>query len=109
MRIVTLERIAGYIKEFAVASGALIHWLDVAKIAEWEHLEDIREVFPSADGVEVNSGAIVIVFNLKNNDYRLIASIKYQVPGDEKRKGKVNVHYFMTHAEYDKNKWKRTL
>ena len=36
-----------------------------------------------------------VVFNIKGNDYRLIASIQYQA-------GVLAIRFFGTHAEYDK-------
>jgi hypothetical protein len=39
------------------------------------------------------------VFNIKGNDYRLIVGIDYE-------NQVVYYKYFLTHAEYDKNKWK---
>jgi mRNA interferase HigB len=36
-----------------------------------------------------------VVFNIKGNDYRLIASVKYQA-------GVLAIRFFGTHAEYDK-------
>jgi mRNA interferase HigB len=35
------------------------------------------------------------VFNIKGNDYRLIASVQYQA-------GALAIRFFGTHAEYDK-------
>jgi len=39
------------------------------------------------------------VFNLKGNDYRLIVGIDYETKT-------IYYKYFLTHAEYDKSKWK---
>ena len=36
-----------------------------------------------------------VVFNIKGNDYRLIASVQYQA-------GVLAIRFFGTHAEYDK-------
>ena len=37
----------------------------------------------------------MVVFNIKGNDYRLIASVQYQA-------GVLAIRFFGTHAEYDK-------
>lgn len=42
------------------------------------------------------------VFNIRGNNYRLLTAISYPA-------GVVNVLQFLTHAEYDKEKWKKTL
>jgi mRNA interferase HigB len=45
-------------------------------------------------GNELHTGSRV-VFNVKGNDYRLIASAQYQA-------GALAIRFFGTHAEYDK-------
>ena len=54
----------------------------------------MRRVYPHADYV-----AGLTVFNVKGNDYRLIAKIEY-------RWQKVFVKAVLTHAEYDKGGWR---
>jgi mRNA interferase HigB len=44
----------------------------------------------------------VTCFNIRGNDYRLITAIHYNL-------GKVFVLRFMTHAKYDKGRWKDEL
>ncbi|MEG3979486.1 type II toxin-antitoxin system HigB family toxin [Microcoleus sp. T3B2] len=39
------------------------------------------------------------VFNIKGNNYRLIVSIDYESQ-------LIYIKYILTHAEYDKEKWK---
>ena len=54
----------------------------------------MRSVFPHVSRV----GKLTI-FNIAGNNVRLIVSIRY----DEKR---VYIRHVLTHAEYDKGKWK---
>jgi mRNA interferase HigB len=42
------------------------------------------------------------VFNVHGNDYRLVTDIHYN-------RGKIYVLKVMTHAEYDKGRWKNEL
>jgi mRNA interferase HigB len=51
----------------------------------------------------VSSGNPVVVFNIRGNKYRLIVAIHYRPSG------RVFVLRFLTHAEYDKEKWKAEL
>jgi mRNA interferase HigB len=70
-------------------------WYRIAKKAAWRNLDEVRRVFPSADGVGPYT-----VFNMKGNSYRLIVEINY-------RSGRIFVRHVLTHAEYDKGKWKK--
>jgi mRNA interferase HigB len=70
--------------------------------AEWKNLAEMRAVIPSADEVTVDSGRRVVVFNIGGNKYRLIAAVHYNTQI-------VYAMLFMTHAQYDKDKWKRML
>ena len=55
---------------------------------------DVRRAFPHADQVDRRT-----VFNIGGNNYRLIARISYLTQ-------QVFVLAILTHAEYDKEKWK---
>jgi mRNA interferase HigB len=70
-------------------------WYRIAKKAEWQSLEDVRNVYPSADGVGKYT-----VFNIKGNAFRLIAEINY-------RTGRLYIRHVLTHAAYDREGWKR--
>jgi mRNA interferase HigB len=67
--------------------------------AKWEHINDVRRVFPSADAVKVKSGRTVTVFNIGGNKYRLITSIHYN-------RRKIFILDVLTHAEYGKDNWR---
>lgn len=69
-------------------------WYTTVKKAEWHNLEDVRKIYRDAEAV-----GNFTVFNIKGNDYRLIVDINYDSQT-------VYYKYFLTHAEYDKNRWK---
>ena len=70
------------------------NWYKVVKKAKWDKLEDVRNVYRDAEAV-----GNFTVFNLKGNKYRLIVGIDYT-------NHTVFYKYFLTHADYDKDKWK---
>jgi mRNA interferase HigB len=53
--------------------------------------EDVKASYPKASILKGSR----VVFNIKGNDYRLIASVQYQA-------GVLAIRFFGTHAEYDK-------
>jgi mRNA interferase HigB len=102
MRVLKPSRIKEYIKKHSAAKTSLEAWLAIAEDANWENLIEVRKQLPSADAVEVKSKHTVTVFNISGNNYRLIVAIKYEYK-------MVYVLRFLTHAEYDKEKWKGEL
>jgi len=75
--------------------GPISEWYKVAKHATWQSLVDVRRVYPHADFVGPYT-----VFNIKGNSYRLIVKIEY-------RWQIIFVKRLMTHAEYNRGKWKK--
>ena len=66
-------------------------WLDIVTRAEWRHPEDVKASYPKASILKAGR----VVFNIKGNDYRLIARVQYEA-------GVLAIRFFGTHAEYDK-------
>ena len=65
-------------------------WLDIVTRAEWRNPEDVKASFPKASILKAGR----VVFNIKGNDYRLVAAVQYQA-------GVLVIRFFGTHAEYD--------
>jgi mRNA interferase HigB len=65
-------------------------WLDIAGRATWRNPEDVKASYPKASILKGGR----VVFNIKGNDYRLVARIQYQA-------GVIAIRFFGTHAEYD--------
>lgn len=102
MRIIKPGRIHDFGHAFPDAKSSLDAWLKVARKANWQSLMEVRATYPKADGVEVDSGRIVTVFNVGGNKHRLIVAIHYNT-------AKAYVLRLLTHAEYDKGQWERQL
>lgn len=88
------------------AAKALREWAEIAAAANWSTLNDVRRIFPSADGVSVKVKGVGVVvatvFNIKGNRYRLITVIDYSG-------ATVTLTEFLTHGQYSKDEWKGRL
>jgi mRNA interferase HigB len=96
------KRVREYAQQYPDAAGPLLAWLKSAQWEEWGSIQEVRETYPHSDAVTVGSGRVVTVFNVRGNRYRLITGIHY-------RWGMVYVLRCLTHAEYNKGKWKAEL
>ena len=65
-------------------------WLDIVTRAEWRNPEDVKASYPKASILKAGR----VVFNIKGNDYRLVARVQYQA-------SVLVIRFFGTHAEYD--------
>lgn len=65
-------------------------WLEIASRAQWRNPEHVKASHPRASILKGGR----VVFNIKGNDYRLVAGVQYQA-------GVVAIRFFGTHAEYD--------
>ena len=74
-------------------------WRASVEDAAWSNLAELRIDYPSADGVKLRSQVVVTVFNVKGNEYRLLTSVDYA-------RQVVQFLELLTHAEYDKERWK---
>ncbi len=95
MHIISRKKLLIAAEEHGDLAGPLDVWYRIAKRADWTSLKDVRRDFPSADGVGKYT-----VFNIKGNEYRLVSLIFY-------RSGKLFIRNVITHAEYDKGRWKK--
>lgn len=102
MRIITERRLREFARRFPTARTPLVAWVSVVRQGNWRNIQELRRIFPTADAVVVKSGRIVTVFNICGNTYRLIVAIHYNTQ-------LVFILRFLTHAEYNKDAWKKTL
>ena len=102
MRLLRLDRLMEFIERHPDADGAVRSWVRCVADVEWRSLIDVRQTYRHADGVALDDGRVVTVFNIRGNKYRLVAGIDYRI-------GVVNVLKVMTHAEYSKERWKKSV
>lgn len=91
MRIISARTIKQYYELHPASKSALQDWTSKVKEANWTCLADIKKTFNSADYV----GNQHYVFNIKGNDFRLVAVVKFTVQF-------VLIRFIGTHAEYEK-------
>jgi mRNA interferase HigB len=94
MHIISYRRLRAFGELHADCRDVLDNWFKVVSKANWSNLIGVQSIFPQAEAV-----GNFTVFNIKGNKYRLIVSIDYE-------KQLIYVKYVLTHAEYDKEKWK---
>ena len=91
MRIVSKKKILDYYTKHIASKTALELWYKNVSKSNWDHFNDLKEDYSSADYV----GNYRVVFNIKGNDFRLIAIVIYISQ-------KVYIRWIGTHAKYDK-------
>jgi len=83
------------IKEFTQkhpdADNALTKWYNEIKVADWSNFSDVKKTFNTTDAVTNDR----YVFDIKGNQYRLIALIIFRIRT-------VFILFIGTHKEYDK-------
>ena len=83
-------------KKHASAKPVLDAWREEARSTKWTSFHDIKERHRSADHIADKR----VIFNIKGNDYRLVVQVRY-------RNGIVVIEWVGTHAEYDKQNFRR--
>lgn len=93
MRIIKEKNLTEYcrIKTYRPAEDSLKAWTYEVKYSSWENSNDLKAKYRNAS--IINSKRVV--FNIKGNNYRLVADIEYKL-------GLVFIVWFGTHEEYDK-------
>jgi mRNA interferase HigB len=66
-------------------------WRAIVESAQWRTPQDVKTAHPKASILK--SGRVV--FNIKANDYRLVAIVQYEA-------GVLMIRFFGSHEDYDK-------
>ena len=92
MHLISIRNLRTIAAQYPDIIKQIEDWYTTVKKSDWQSLVDIRQIYRDADAV-----GNFVVFNIKGNNYRLIVGIDY---ADQT----IYFKYFLTHAEYDKNK-----
>lgn len=95
MHVITRKRLNDFAGKHPDSSEALERWYRIVKKTDFSDFAKLRKTFPAVDQVDGKT-----VFNIGGNKYRLIAAIHYN-------RRKIFIRHVLTHAEYDKNGWKK--
>lgn len=90
MHLVSLPPLLKFMSIHPDARQSVLAWCDEVKKARWRQPVDIKAQYAHASILKNRR----VVFNLKGNDYRLVAAVAYNM-------GFVDVKFVGTHAEYD--------
>ncbi|CAN7691268.1 type II toxin-antitoxin system HigB family toxin [Variovorax sp. LjRoot84] len=91
MRIISVKYLRDFWVRHPASEQPLKAWHEEAKAAVWKTRQGIKDRYRSARFIGSNR----VVFNIKGNDYRLIAAIAYRCEA-------VYVKFIGTHSEYDR-------
>jgi mRNA interferase HigB len=91
MVIISKTNLVEFAGKHSDAEDALNKWYEISKKANWNSLNDIKQVFNNVDYV----GNDRYVFNIKGNKYRLVVMIFFDIRT-------MFIRFVGTHSEYDK-------
>jgi mRNA interferase HigB len=95
MRVISKKAWRDVVTADPTLEGPISEWYRVASNADWRSLVDVRKTYRHADFVDPFT-----VFNIKGGNYRLVVKIEY-------RWQLIFVKHLLTHAEYERNRWKK--
>jgi len=84
-------KIEQFITKHAITKNALENWVNVVESSKWKNHAELKQTFPSADYV----GNAKYVFNIKGNEYRIVAVVVFVA-------GTFTIRFIGTHEEYNK-------
>jgi mRNA interferase HigB len=95
MHIITQKRITDAKTLYPETATSLDHWYRIMRTSRFHDFAELRLSFGSVDKV-----GNLFVFDIGGNKLRLIAAIHFN-------SGKVFIRQILTHADYDRNLWKK--
>lgn len=94
MDVISNRPLREFASRFPAASSPLQSWRKVLERSSPANFAELKQIFGSVDRVGNK-----YVFDIKGNHCRLVCEINFE-------KQRCFVRHVMTHAEYDRGKWK---
>jgi mRNA interferase HigB len=97
MRIVARRTLREFVdtrlgrKDYSAVKAAVASWHHEVQQATWKSMADVKRHYATASPITSDR----VVFNIKGNDYRLVAAIDFE-------KAIVWIKWIGSHADYDK-------
>jgi mRNA interferase HigB len=95
MNVVNYEVLQKFARKHARSRSSLDTWYEATLETIWRNFDDVKKTFRTADIY-----GDCTIFDIAGNKYRLIATINYDLE-------QVYIETILTHAEYDRDKWKK--
>lgn len=89
MHIVTRKKLVEAAKDFRDAAKEISTWLTIVEAVRWRNFNEVRDVFKDADAVDG-----YVVFNIRENRYRLITVIHYAKDTPDETQGHIYIRSF---------------
>ena len=93
MRVIAHRSLVLFYLKHSDAETALEEWYHKTTKSDWDSFADVKKTFNSVDAI----GNQRYVFNIKGNDYRLVALVKFKLKI-------VYIRYIGLHKDYDRLK-----
>ena len=93
MHVVTEKHLNRAMKRYPDAAQEIMAWRTIAKAARWRNFVDVRQVFKEADAVKG-----YVIFNVRQNRYRLVTIIHYSREKEERDHRRAHLHPFIPDA-----------
>jgi len=94
MHLISIHNLRADAAKYPDVTSQVKAWYQTVKSANWQNLTEVQQQYASAE-----AAGNFTIFNIKGNAYRLIVGIDYE-------EQVVYYKYFLTHADYNKGKWK---
>ena len=91
MNIIVKRAVLFYIDKYPLAKTPLLTWYNEFLKQDFHHFDQLKSIYGNASIISNNR----VIFNIKDNDYRLIVSINF-------KQSAAYIIWFGTHKEYDK-------